>query len=55
MNRKLFRNDSNVIELVPTVNILKSTKSTLGTDSSFLTFGHVPSKYKNISTRMVSI
>ena len=26
MNRKLFRNDSNVIELVPTEHILKSTK-----------------------------
>ena len=36
MNRKLFRNDSNVIESVPTVHILKSTKSTLGTDSSYL-------------------
>ena len=36
MNRKLFRNDSNVIESVPAVHILKSTKSTLGTDSSVL-------------------
>jgi len=36
MNRKLFRNDSNVSESVPAVHILKSTKRTLGTKSSVL-------------------